>query len=815
MAWQILMKRPKRPTATYNPSQSSIDLELIPAVQVEASDGVSNPPQPPTSNYPSKRKSKVSQEPLSENSLKKVHLLMDTFHVRRDIYAKSWISSRTGKPGYAPACSNYRAPNICKKYLDYSFDCKTCKHRVFAPLTDQVMYKHLTKAPHIGIFPLLLDNTCYLVAVDFDKEDWRTDVLEFLASCKLFGIPTTTEISRSGNGAHVWLFFSEKVPAINARKLALGLMSHAQQRTGKIEFDSYDRLFPNQDFMPAGGIGNLIAMPCQFLARLNNFSVFVDPNDDFKPYYDQIAYLKTIQKLSSVEVSQKISEVVVEGEHELGVQFMKAGDDHHFWSAPKSAKKLKLDDLPKVVTIVQDKGLQFDLKELPRPFFGQLARLAAFPNPAFYIAEAGGFSTWGKPMVERRCVVENGMLSMPRGCLDAVLDFIKSYDVPFLLKDERSLGRPIDVTFTGTLRDDQAEALKAMLEHDVGTLKANPSFGKTVIGAALIASRQVSTLIVVHRRYLIKQWRLRLKRFLNLEDDQIGQLGGPKSKPTGIIDIVMMPSLGRLKDIQSISEGYGQVIIDECQHLAAKTFEEGLNKLKSRYFVGLSAKPKRSDGRQPLVFMCAGNIRYISKRPLGAPQDLTVKSKVRKKNIDLPATANTTELHSYLVDDQERTRWLVEQALAAYSRGRQVLLLTGRKAHSKAIAEALDGKVDQLFVLSSEAKEKAREDVIAAMEALPVDTPRVLVSTWQLVGEGFDHAPLNTLILCLPFSWEGTVEQCAGRLDRYLPDKLDAEIFDPIDEGHPLAKKMWKARQKAYKAIGYRIIDERATLEMF
>jgi superfamily II DNA or RNA helicase len=404
---------------------------------------------------------------------------------------------------------------------------------------------------------------------------------------------------------------------------------------------------------------------------------------------------------------------------------------------------------------------------------------------------------------------------MPRGCIDAVLEFINSYHVPFTIRDMRSIGHPIAVKFCGTLYDDQAEALEVMLQHDVGTLKANPSFGKTVVGAALIARRQVSTLIVVHRKYLIKQWRKRLKRFLGLDDSQIGQLGGPKSKPTGIIDIVMMPSLGRLKEIESISENYGQVIVDECHHLAAKTFEAGLNSLKSRYFVGLSAQPKRSDGRQPLVFMCAGNIRYISKRPLGAPQDLTVTSKVRTRHIDLPTTANTTELHSHLVEDQERTQWLVEQALAAYARGRQVLLLTGRKAHSKAIAEALEGKVEQLFVLSSEAKEKAREDVIAAMEALPVETPRVLVSTWQLVGEGFDHAALNTLILCLPFSWEGTVEQCAGRLDRYLPDKLNAEIFDPVDEGHPLALKMWKARQKAYKAIGYRVIDERATMELF
>lgn len=738
MPWQILMKRPKRPTATYNPNQSSLEMGLIPALQVDTSHMTSAQPQPLVQPYLPAKSNNADPSPLSENWMNKIHFLMDLFHVRRDLYAQYWSSTRTGKSGYSPVCSNYGTPNICKKYLDYKFDCKKCKHRIFAPLTEMVMYRHLTQAPHIGIYPLQLDNTCYLLVIDFDKKEWKSDIQEFLVTCKTFGIPTATEISRSGNGGHVWLFFTEKVTAINARKLALGLMSHAEQRTGKIEFDSYDRLFPNQDYMPTGGIGNLIAMPFQFLARHSNYSVFVDPDDDFKPHLDQVAYLKTIHKLSSAEVSQKISEVVVDGEHELGVPFMAEGDDNHFWKPRPNRKPLQLADLPKTVTLDLNEGLQIKLKDIPRAFAGHLARLAAFPNPAFYIAQSQGFSTWGKPMVERRCVVNKGVLNMPRGCLDAALELINSYDIPYKIKDKRSMGHPIDVTFNGTLRDDQAEALQVMLQHDVGTLKANPSFGKTVIGAALIAGRKVSTLVVVHRKYLVKQWRSRLKRFLSLDDEHIGQLGGAKSKPTGFIDIVMMPSLGRLKDFDGFAQEYGQVIIDECHHLAAKTFEDGLNRLQSRYFVGLSAKPKRSDGRQPLVFMCAGNIRYISKRPLGAPKDLTVKSKVRTKHIDLPASANTTELHSYLVEDHERTGWLVEQALAAYARGRQVLLLTGRKAHSKAIAQALEGKVEQLFVLSSEAKEKAREDVIAAMEELPVDTPRVLVSTWQLVGEGFD-----------------------------------------------------------------------------
>lgn len=815
------MKRIRPPTAGSNPSQISLD--LIPLTQV-ASQIDNGAGQAKPTRY-QKRPSMASVAPvMSELMLKKITFLMDLFGCRQDVYAEFWESHWSGEKGYTPKCSNHGAPVICMKVHDKKFKCKTCMHRVFAPLTPDVILKHLTEAPHIGIYPLLPDHTCKFVVIDFDKkkwmtgEEWKADAIEFLATCKKYEIPYAVELSRSGNGVHVWIFFNEFVPAKLARRLGHGLQTETANRTGKIKLDAYDRVIPNQDFMLKDGIGTVIAFPFQFLAKQSGRSVFVDPFDGFRPIQhqleQQLEYLRGIEKLSCEGLKAKISEIIPEGEHELGVPYMLDSDPHHFWRKP-SGKNEIIPDLPGHLTIELDAGVTFDMRQMPIQLAKKISRLAEFPNPVFYIRQNQGFSTYGIPMLERRNMVNDHLLTIPRGCLDAAADLLESYGVGWSIIDQRSAGRPIEVDFTGTLWDDQKEALAAMLQHNVGTLKAAPSFGKTVLGAALIARRKVSTLIVVHRKYLARQWRLRLPRFLDISPNQIGTLGGSKSAPTGFIDIVMLATLGKMEDIEKLTEGYGQVIVDECHHGAARSVEGNLNKIRTLYFGGLSATPKRSDGRQPLVFMACGNVRFVSKRPIGAPKDLTVKSRFRKKPLDLPSTATWIELCTLLEDDVERTQSLINEGLDAYSRGRHVILLTGRKAHAKNLAQGFVGKVEHLFFIDSDFTQKKRDLIMAEVEALPVDVPRVVVSTWQLLGEGFDHAPLNTLILCLPFSWEGTVEQCSGRLDRYLPDKLDAEIIDIIDEGHKIGPKMWKARVKKYKSIGYRVIDELATMDLF
>lgn len=815
----VPMKRLRPPKGGFNPNQGSLDLIQVTQVSSQSEKVVSST----TPSGYRKPGTKVPVVPaMSEHMLTIITFLMDLFGCRQDVYAEFWESKRSGDKGYTPQCSNFKAPGICQKAHDWGFDCKTCVHRLFAPLTPEVMFRHLTMAPHIGIYPLLPDHTCRFVVIDFDKkkwmtgDEWKADALEFIASCQAHDIPFAVELSRSGDGVHVWIFFSEFVPALLARRLGEGLKTEAIYLAGKLKLEGFDRMIPNQDFMLKDGIGTVIAFPFQFLAMQNGRSVFVDPFDDFKPLplQQQLAQLKGLRKLSLDELKLKISEVIPEGEHELGVPFMLDADPYHFWRKG-SERHPVIQNVPSALTIELGARVAFDLREMPKQLAVQISRLAGFPNPLFYIRQRQGYSTYKIPKVELRFVVDGNTLSLPRGCLDPVEDLLKSYGVTSSIIDRRSKGNHIDVKFTGVLHDDQIEALEAMLRHDVGTLKATPGFGKTVLGAGMIARRKVSTLIVVHRKNLARQWRTRLPRFLDIDADQIGTLGGPKSAPTGFIDIIMLATLGKLNDIEALTDCYGQVIVDECHHSAAPSSESNLNRIRAVYFQGLSATPKRSDGRQPLVFMACGNVRFVSKRPIGAPEDLTVKGRFRKKAIMLPSTATWVDLCTALVADDERTQSLIQEGLDAYARGRHVILLTGRNAHVQKLTEGFIGNVEHLFTISSDSTLKKRDVIFAEIEALPANNPRIVVSTWQLIGEGFDHAPLNTLIQCLPFSWEGTVTQCAGRLDRYLPDKLDAEIIDIIDEGHPISLRMWKARKRKYREIGYRVIDELATLDLF
>lgn len=801
-------RRQKSPKPGSNPNQGSLD--LIPVADASGRESDSYPPVRPTQPK--------AARVISPELLEMIEFLIGIFGCRLDVYAEFWEYG-DGK-GYRPKCLNYRSPGVCNKVFDRKFKCKNCTHRQLAPLTPEVIYHHLTRSPHIGIYPLLPDHTCRFVVIDFDKqkfttdEEWRTEILEVIAACKRHRVPHAVELSRSGAGIHLWIFFSDFVPAVLARKLALGLQNEAAHRLGLLKLSCYDRVLPNQDFLNNGGVGTVIALPFQFMAMKDGRSVFVDPDNDFKPVEHQFQFLKGVQRLDLQELNLKITQVVPEGEHELGVPFMLDQEPHQFWRKPKHLPSV-IDSLPTSLTLKLGAGVTFDLQAMPRQLAAKLARLAAFPNPLFFMKQRQGFSTGGIPVIESQAVVSGHELTIPRGCLEAAVDLLTTYNVVADIIDQRSHGSPIDLVFTGSLREDQAEALDAMLAHDVGTLKAATSFGKTVMGAALIARRKVSTLIVVHRKHIARQWRTQLTRFLDIRPDQIGSLGGPRPRATGVVDIVMMATLSKMSDVQQLTDSYGQVIVDECHRSAAKSVVGKLNQIRSLYFEGLSATPKRSDGRQPLVFMVCGNVRYVSTRPTGAPQDLTVKSRQFKKLIPLAADATANDLYSRLIADTERTSLIIQEGLDAYARGRHVIILTGRKQHLRDLVAGFVGKVERIFTISSDLKAKERDLVMAEIEALPSSIPRIVVSTWQLVGEGFDHAPLNTLIQCLPYSWEGTVTQCAGRLDRYLPDKLDSEIIDIVDEGHPISLKMWKARRRAYRKIGYRVIDEMATMELF
>jgi superfamily II DNA or RNA helicase len=463
--------------------------------------------------------------------------------------------------------------------------------------------------------------------------------------------------------------------------------------------------------------------------------------------------------------------------------------------------------MPKSLTVTLANLIYFEKVQLPQSLANRLIRLAAFQNPEFYKKQAMRFSVWDEPRVIGCAENYPNHIALPRGCLDAALELLRDNAIGCELVDERYAGAPLDVAFAGTLRMDQEFAAAAMLHHDAGVLCAPTAFGKTVTAAAMIARRGVNTLVLVHRRELLKQWQERLQAFLGVGKGVLGTIGGGKAKPTGKIDIAVMQSLSRQGEIDPLVENYGHVIVDECHHLSAESFEAILKQTKARYVLGLTATPIRRDGRQPIIFMQCGPTRHTATKPLSAPHDLAVTPCTLHTRIDLPQEAGIQDVFRHLAGDLARTAAIATQIENAYKQGRKVLVLTERTEHLESIVAALNGKVSTLTVLHGRLAKKLRATLIAELEALPPDAPRVLLATGKLVGEGFDHPPLDTLVLAMPVSWKGTLQQYAGRLHREHATKTDVRIIDFVDTGHPALLRMWAKRQLGYRAMGYRIAE--------
>jgi superfamily II DNA or RNA helicase len=741
-------------------------------------------------------------EPSRLSTAEKVALFRQLFRGRTDVYPIRWESKTTGKPGYAPACGNEWLAGVCEKPR---IKCGECNNRLLIPLSDTVIYEHLAGKRTIGVYPLLADDTCHFLAADFDEAEWREDAKAFYQSCHELGVPVALEISRSGNGAHAWVFFSGSVSARDARRLGTAIISHTCARTRQLKLESYDRLFPNQDSMPKGGFGNLIALPLQKHPRENGCSVFVD--GDLRPYRDQWAFLASILPMPTHDIEPTILRATGNS-HPLDVTFINEEDQKEPWKRSASVTKKLVGPMPKSLTVTLSNLIYFEKAQLSQSLANRLIRLAAFQNPEFYKKQAMRFSVWDEPRVIGCAENYPNHIALPRGCLDAALELLRDNAIACELIDERYAGSPLDVAFAGTLRLDQEFAVTAMLQHDAGVLCAPTAFGKTVTAAAMIARRGVNTLVLVHRTELLKQWQERLQSFLGVGKGVVGTIGGGKAKPTGKIDIAVMQSLSRQGEVNSLVENYGHVIVDECHHVGAASFDAILKQAKAKYVLGLTATPIRRDGQQPIIFMQCGPTRHTAAKPTGAPHDLAVTPCTLHSRIDLPQEAGIQDVFRHLAIDQARTDAIAAEVINAYGQGRKVLVLTERTEHLDAIQTALDGKVPSLFVLHGRIAKKQRATLIAELNALPPDAPRVLLATGKLVGEGFDHPPLDTLVLAMPVSWKGTLQQYAGRLHREHATKIDVRIIDFVDTGHPALLRMWDKRQRGYRAMGYRMAEE-------
>jgi superfamily II DNA or RNA helicase len=750
----------------------------------------------------------------------KISLFRSLFRGREDVYPRRFESLKTGKKGYQPVCRNEWVSGICEKPR---VRCEDCLHRQFLPVTDNVIRNHLLGMDPqdrpgrdftIGVYPMLLDETCWFLATDFDKASWKDDARAFFNTCKEFGVPAVLERSRSGNGGHIWIFFSEPFPATLARKLGTFLLTRTMQNRPEIGLDSYDRFFPSQDTLPKGGFGNLIALPLQKKPRENENSLFVD--ESFTPYQDQWVFLSSVQKMTRSEVETLVSTAESEGELTgVRIPVIDENEDRP-WAAPPSKEQKDppvLGPFPTSIDIVLGNQIYLPLANLTPSLRNRLIRLAAFQNPEFYQAQRMRFSTFGKPRIISCSEYFPKHLALPRGCLDELLELLASLNIETKLTDERFWGTSLELQFQGELRPEQQKAAETLLAQETGILAASTAFGKTVLAAYLIAQRNVNTLIVVHRRQLLDQWVNILSQFLGVEPKQIGQIGGGKRKPTGNVDVAMIQSLSRKGVVDDIVGKYGYLIVDECHHISAVSFEQVVRQSKARYVTGLSATVVRKDGHHPIIFMQCGPVRYkVDDRKQAERRPFDHHVVVCPTKFRLPAYIQDAsalpiqELYTLLSKDDERNHMIVEDVVIAVSQHRNPVVLTERREHVDVLAHLLAERIQNVFTMAGGMGKKQRKQLMEHIAAVPADEPRVIVATGRYLGEGFDDARLDTLFLTLPISWRGTLIQYAGRLHRLNEAKKKVIIYDYVDFEVPVVARMYAKRRSGYKSIGYEIV---------
>ncbi len=746
----------------------------------------------------------------------KIALFQSLFRGRDDVYPRRFESRKTGKAGYSPACANEWVRGLCDKK---TIKCIDCPNRQFLPVSGETVRHHLSGQDEkgheftMGLYPMLLDETCFFLAADFDKATWREDVKAVLETCLQLKLSAAVERSRSGNGAHLWLFFEEAIPTVLARKLGAHILTETMERRPDIGLDSYDRFFPNQDTLPKGGFGNLIALPLQKRPRENGNSVFLDRQ--LEPGPDQWAFLSTVRKISRADVESLVRTAESRG-RVVGVRFALADeDDDEPWTAPPSRRRPDpplAGPLPDSLELVLGNEIYFAKEAVPPALRNRLIRLAAFQNPEFYKAQAMRLPTFDKPRVIA-CAEDHPLhIGLPRGCLEDVNELLTGLNITPVIRDERHTGTPLAVSFHGTLRPEQQVAAHALMAHDTGVLAATTAFGKTVLAAWLIAKRGVNTLVLVHRQQLMEQWVERLSSFLGVPAKTIGRIGGGRKKPTGILDVALIQSLVRKGVVDDRVGEYGQLVVDECHHLPASSFEQVARRVKAKYILGLSATVTRKDGHHPIIFMQCGPIRHrVDAKHQAAGRPFTHSVWVRPtafRPMDAPNPDMRIQFHDLyeaLIADASRNQLIVADVLEAVREGRTPVVLTERTDHLHILAEQLSPSVRHLFVLQGGMGRKKLKAVLAQLASVPEDEARVLLATGRYLGEGFDDARLDTLFLTLPVSWRGTIAQYAGRLHRLHDRKREVRIYDYADLNAPMLARMFDRRCKGYEAIGYTI----------
>jgi superfamily II DNA or RNA helicase/very-short-patch-repair endonuclease len=684
-------------------------------------------------------------------------------------------------------------------------------------VTDDVVRWHLSgqddfgKDFVMGVYPMLANETCFFLAIDFDTSYWQEDAQVFLKTCQELNVPAAMERSSFGHGAHVWLFFAEAIPAILARKLGCHILTETMEHRPDIGFAAYDRLFPNLDTLPQGGFGNPMSLPLQKKAREGGNSVFV--NEMFVAYEDQWAFLSTVEKIGR----QRVEDIVRQAESKgriIGTHFRMVEEDDAFpWNREYKELPLSTADLPKNVEIILGNEMYISKTHVSAALKNRLLRLAAFPNTEFYRAQAMRLPAHNKPRFISCSTDYKDFIGMPRGCFDEIYKLLLGLKINVSVRNELCQGIPLRARFLGELRGEQKAAAAAMLRTDYGVLSATTAFGKTVIGAWLIAKRKVNTLVLVHRKQLQEQWIDRLSSFLDLPKNAIGRIGGGRRNPSGMVDVALIQSLVRKDGVDEIVSQYGHVLVDECHHLPAFRFEQVARHVKAKFITGLSATVTRKDGHHPIILMRCGPIRHrVDAKSAAAMHPFTHTVFVRPTSFAPVQPAHEDgrvrfqDLCNEIIQDEKRNELICDEILAAVRKGRSPIVLTERNDHLEYLFERLSPYVSHLITLRGGMTSKKIAAATGLIANIPANEARVLLATGRFVGEGFDDARLDTLFLTMPVSWKGTIAQYVGRLHRLYVHKQEVQVYDYADLGVPMLERMFDRRCQGYEAVGYTIL---------
>jgi superfamily II DNA or RNA helicase len=744
----------------------------------------------------------------------KIALFRSLFRGRDDVYPRRFVSRKTGWSGFQPACGNEWAVGLCEKPR---IKCRVCTHQLFLPVTDQAIRWHLSGYDDsgsgfvMGVYPLLRDETCFFVAVRFEEDQWQDGAQAVIETCRRLGVGASLERSRSGRAGHVWLFFEQAIPAVLARKLAAHVLTETMERRVSLGLDSYDHLVPNQDTLPHGSFGTMIALPLQREPRELGNSVFLD--DKQVPHADQWAFLASIPRIDRETVERIVAAAEKQGRI-VGVRPAATTETATFAiRAVGCASHSVWGPLPDRLEITLDDQIYVPKAALPTALHDCMIRLAAFENPEFIKAQLMRIPAYGKPRVIACAEETADDIALPRGCLSDVLDLLKKLRIAVALRDERNAGKPLDVTFQGTLHPGQGIAAADLLAHDIGVLSATTAFGKTVIAAWLIARRGVNTLVLVHRRQLQEQWVERLSTFLGIAPESIGRVGGGRRKRTGSLDVAIMQSLAQKGKVNEVVGGYGHLVVDECHHLSAHSFEQVVRRARAKYVTGLTATIARKDGHHPIVFMQCGPVRHhVDPKIQAAARPFTHFVHVRPTGFrPVSGLADDVriqfhDLYAGLIADSARNDLICDDVARAIGQGRSPLILTERNEHLDLLAERLASRVQNLVVLRGGMGQNELADLGRRLSAIPDHEPRVLLATGRFLGEGFDDGRLDTLFLTLPVSWHGTVAQYVGRLHRLHAGKREVRVIDYADLDVPMLARMFDRRCRGYESLGYEIL---------